>query len=131
MDSMASYVYPLYLLMFVLGGSNDLLDYVPTNAYWQSKQVQITLDTMTAELVEPAAPDVSSLIDDLSNPDPQVRSSAGKKLIAMGRKIIPQLWGAVNNGDPETSNQARQLIGQIDVASKPMLIRRLMAIRAL
>jgi hypothetical protein len=127
----ATSIYPLYILMFLLGGSNDLLDYVPTYAYWQIKQVHVTLVGMTAELEQPAAPDVTALIDDLSNADPQVRAAAGLKLTDIGWKIVPQLWAAVDNGDPETSNQARRLIARIDVTSKPSLVRRLMAIRTL
>src|ERR1700683_3315782 len=127
----ATSIYPLYILMFLLGGSNDLLDYVPTYAYWQIKQVHVTLVGMTAELEQPAAPDVTALIGDLSHADPQVRAAAGLKLTDIGWKIVPQLWAAVDNGDPETSNQARRLIARIDVTSKPSLVRRLMAIRTL
>lgn len=121
----------LGLLMFLVGGGNDLLDYLPPDAYWQAKHVQVTRNAMTAELAAAPAEDASKLIDDLSNPDPQARNAAVKKLSAMGPKVVPQLRAAVEAGDPETVSLATDLIKKIGVASKEASVRRLMAVRAL
>jgi hypothetical protein len=119
------------LLLFFFGASNDLLDYVPTSVYWQSKQVQVTPAAMEAELADPKGPDVSGLISQLADPDPLVRNKAEDSLTAAGFDIIPQLRAAAQGRDPAIADEADKTIARIGPLPKPRAIRRLMAIRAL
>ncbi|MGA2230956.1 MAG: HEAT repeat domain-containing protein, partial [Tepidisphaeraceae bacterium] len=119
------------LLLFFFGASNDLLDYVPTSVYWQSKHVQVTAAAMEAELADPTGPDVSGLIAQLGDADPMVRQKAENELTAMGTDIVPQLRAAVTNGDPAIADAASKTITRIGPLPTPRAIRRLMAIRAL
>jgi hypothetical protein len=124
-------IYMLGLMAMLAVPSNDLLDYIPTAHYWQTKQVNVTLQTMAAELTDAAPAGVSDLIDQLSSPDPQARVAARKNLLAVGPRALPSLRDALATGDPETAAAARELIRQISAQSKPAAVRRLMAIRAL
>jgi hypothetical protein len=124
-------IYALGLLAMLAVPSNDLLDYIPTAHYWHTKQVDVTVPAMAAELTDAAPAGVSDLIDQLSSLDPQARLAARKSLIGMGPKVLPSLRQALATGDPETAAAARELIRQISAQSKPASVRRLMAIRAL
>ena len=46
----------MLMMLLTSGGGNDLLDYLPTDAYWKAKGVEITVEAMAAELkgAEPA-----------------------------------------------------------------------------
>ena len=49
------------LISFLLGaGGGDLLDYLPTDAYWEAKQVNATVETLTADL-RPTPPSATPL----------------------------------------------------------------------
>src|SRR5688500_14836837 len=82
------------LVTFLLGGggSSDLLDYVPADAYWQAKHVVVTPDAMLAELKPPAAAkDVDDLIAQLGAADAATRDDAAAKIRAMGPAAVPTL----------------------------------------
>jgi len=121
----------LGMLLLFAAPSNDLLDYLPTQSYWESKHVEVSVQSMAAELADAPGADAASLIDQLSNPDPQLRNDARKKLAQLGRKAIAPLREAQDMGDPQTVNAAKELIAQIITESQPAAVRRLMAIRAL
>jgi hypothetical protein len=132
MALMVSPISALLSLLTVLAlPSNDLLDYVPTAAYWRLQQVNPTPAAMAAELAETSDAAAAAFIDEISNPDPQTRSQARRNLAGLGRKALPLLRAAMEGGDPETMATSRELIAQISAQSKPKAIRRLMAIRAL
>ena len=120
------------LLMFLLGGGgSDLLDHLPTDAYWQVKEVQVTPESLMAELKPPGAADVEALIEQLASPDAAVRTAAATKIKAAGEGAIPALKEETESEDLEVAQQAKSLIGEITAALKPSSVRRLMAIRTL
>jgi hypothetical protein len=102
------------MLMFVLsgslgeGGGNELVYYIPTKEYWQSKGVAVNVESMTAELKAPATP--------IQKMDPEALKS---------------LEEAARSKEPAIADAARQLLVKQRAGDKPGQIRRLMAIRAL
>ena len=127
MDSM------LVTLLSVLlgGGGGDLLDYVQPAAYWQSKQVAVSVEAMGKELAPPPAADVSKFIDDLNSPDPHARQEAARKIADAGIAALAPLREAAASPSPQIAVSAKRLISQIEEANRPASVRRLMAIRAL
>ena len=120
------------LLTFLLaGGGNDLLDYVPTDAYWKAKEVQVTPEVLTATLRPTAPAEVEGLIAQLSSPDAAVRDAAAAKIRAAGPGAIPALQDETESEIIETSRRAKSLIQEITADTKPAAVRRLMAIRTL
>ena len=117
--------------MLIGGGGSDLLDYIPPDAYWKDKQIQVSVETMARELKPPASSDVSSLLDDLNSPDAQVREQAAQKIISTGSAALPQLRQAAHSTTPQIAAQARGIIARIESVSLPSSVRRLMAIREL
>lgn len=118
--------------LFALGrGGSDLLDYLPPDAYWNQKQVQVSVESMAKELKPAAAADVSKLIDDLNSPDAPVREAASGKLVAAGAAALPALREAAHSPSPQIAASAKGLIARIDTANRPASVRRLMAIKAL
>ena len=120
------------LLTFLLaGGGNDLLDYVPTDAYWKAKEVEVTPEVLTATLRPTPVADVEGLIGQLSSPDAAVRDAAAAKIRAAGPGAIPALQEETESEIIETSRRAKSLIQEITADMKPSAVRRLMAIRTL
>jgi hypothetical protein len=113
------------------GGGNHLLDYASSAPYWKSKNITISIETMSAELKVPKAEDISPQIKDLASPNPQVRAAASKKITSLGEAILPQLSKAIDDPDPEVAASIKTLHTEITAAAKPNALRRLMAIRAL
>ena len=66
------------------GGGNHLLDYASTQAYWQSKGVAVSVQTMSAELKMSDAQDITQLLAQLASPDGNVRAGASKKTSKRG-----------------------------------------------
>src|SRR5215210_8548399 len=65
------------LITFLLGaGGGDLLDYVPSDAYWKAKEVTITLDVLTKDLRPTPLAEVADLVGQLDSPDAAVRDAA-------------------------------------------------------
>jgi hypothetical protein len=123
----------VFAVLFALlsGGANDLLDFVPSDAYWRAKQVTVSVDALAAELnVEPPA-DVAKLIRGLGESDFARREEAARRIRATGPAAIPALEKAVDDADPEVVSRVRTLIGEIRQASRGAAVRRLLAIRTL
>lgn len=129
----AGYAILCFLMFFNIGGGggNHLLDYIPSDYYWKSKNIELNADTMLLQLQPPPAQDVSGLIAKLSSDDPDERVVAAKKLQAIGGPSLSQLQTASHSDDPGVAALATTLIAQINTASKPTTVRKLMAIRAL
>lgn len=131
----AELLFLLLAFFFPGGGGNDLLDYLPTDAYWKAKGAAPTVETMLAELNPPkddAARDLPALIGDLGADDYAVREAATAKIRALGPAVIPQLKTAVETArDAEIRTRAEMLIGELSGAAKAADVRRLMAIRTL
>ena len=119
------------LIALLSGGANDLLDFAPTEAYWKSKNVTVTVDQLTSDIQTPHAADVSKLITTLGGGSFAEREQATTKLLAQGPAALPGLEKAAKDPDPEIANRARTLIHQIRLNAKGAEVRRLMAIRTL
>jgi hypothetical protein len=121
-------------LIFALfaNGPNDLLDYIPSDAYWQQKGVAVSVETMTQELkAAPPVQDISKLIEDLGSLDVNVRQETQSKIEAMGPGVLPQLEKAAQSTDAEVATRAKESIDKLKGSGKAGAVRRLMAIRAL
>ncbi len=121
----------LTLILCLLNGGNDLLDYLDTEQYWQIKNVPVTLQAMTAELQPPKQQDVSQLIPELEAADAPARDEAGRKIRKAGASALEPLRAASRSGRLELSRRAGRIIEEIHGDLKPVEVRRLMAIRAL
>lgn len=120
------------LITFLLGaGGGDLLDYLPSDAYWKAKEVTVTTEVLTKELRPTPLAEVAELIAQLDSPDAAVRDEAAAKIRAAGPGAIPALQEETESEIVETSRRAKALIQEITADTKPMAIRRLMAIRTL
>ena len=121
------------ILMVLLsrGGGNDLLDYMPTDAYWRVKGVTVTVERMVAELATGEPGDSAQLVRDLGADDAKVREAAMQKLRAIGPAAVPALEKAARSDDPETSLRARELLRSMTGGAQAKAVRRLMALRAL
>jgi hypothetical protein len=136
MATMATlYSFLTLILCLLTGGGNDLLDYLPTEAYWANKQVQpISVETMTEQLTRFAGtPDaeVAALIVDLGSPDAPTRDAAALKLREAGPGALPQLREASESPDAEVRRRARSLARQVAGEAVAQGVWRLMAIRTL
>lgn len=122
----------MILLSLLMGGGTDLLDYVPSQDYWQAKGVVVTVDGLLQELAPPPkASDISKLLADLSSANAATRESAATQVQAMGPGVIPQLQEATKSDDPELAHRAKALIDAIKNGGKASSVRRLIAIRTL
>ncbi len=118
-------------LALPMGGGNDLLDFVPTEAYWKSKGVYVTVDAMVSELQLEKPQDISEWIGQLGHDEFRVRQAASRKILEQGPSIAEQLDEATGSEDEEIADRARQLLRQMGQGKKATAERRLMAIRAL
>lgn len=125
----------MFFVMLVSGGigGNDLLDYVPSDAYWKTKGVTVSVQSMLAELKPAgAAADASATIAELGSADFEKREAATAKLRAMGVAVIPQIKAAAEKtADEEIRSRSKQLVAELTGAVKAADVRRLMAIRTL
>lgn len=112
------------------GGSNDLLDFVQTSAYWNAKDVSPSLEQLIGDVKPARARDISADVAALGSENATEREAATKKIGAMGAEVIPQLRETAS-ADPEVAHRAEDLINHIAVSSKPAAVRKLMAIRTL
>jgi hypothetical protein len=120
------------LITFLLGaGGGDLLDYVPTDAYWKAKQVTVTPEQLVGDLRPTPAAQVGELVAQLNSPDAAVRDAAAAKIRAAGPGAIPALKEETESEVIEVSRRAKSLIQEITADMKPSSVRRLMAIRTL
>jgi len=122
----------MLLVLLAGGGGNDLLDYLPTDAYWKAKGVEITVERMTAELVTGEPADAEALVRHLGADDFAVREAATVKLRQLGPAAVPALKRAAESDDPEVKMRARKLLQAAQAAGgEGKAVRRLMALRAL
>lgn len=132
---MASASYGLISLAMALalpmGGGNDLLDFAPTEVYWKTKGVYVTVDAMVNELQLEKPQDISAWIGQLGHDEFRVRQAASRKILDQGPSIAGQLDKATGSDDEEIADRARQLLRQMGQGKKATAERRLMAIRAL
>ncbi len=128
MMSMA--VAPMLVLLALSGGQNELLNYVPTDAYWQSKGITPTAQVLMDQLKTQQVADISALIRDLSSDTAKVRDEAKKKIMAMGRGVLPQVRPLTESSDAEVADSARQIVAELEKGSDSACAK-LMAIRTL
>lgn len=122
----------LMLLTMVGQTGNHLLDLASTEAYWKSKNVTVSVESMLAELKPPpAAADLNRQIVELASPDAAAREAASKAILTAGPGAVGPLERAVSLNDPQISGAARELLAQIRLANKAAQVRRLLAIRTL
>jgi len=122
------------LLVVLLSGGgwgNDLLDYLPTNAYWRTKGVEVSAERMAAELAPGEPAEMGRLVRDLGAADFATREAASKKLRTFGPTAIPALEKAAASDDPEVRTRAREILKGLSGGARAMAVRRLMAIRTL
>jgi len=120
------------LLILVSGGSgNDLLDYLPSDAYWRAKGVEVTAERLVEELRADAPADTAKLVADLGAEEFAVRQEATRKLQALGRAAAPALEEAAKSDDPEVRARAREILKTLSGGTQAKAVRRLMAIRTL
>jgi hypothetical protein len=124
----------IQILMLVLsgGGSNELLDFLPTDAYWQTKGVTVTVQAMAGELSTETPAELPQLIRDLGADDYDTREAATQALQAIGAPAKDALQQAADSDDPEVRVRARKLLqGLHRGGAQARAVRRLMAIRTL
>ncbi|MGN6370203.1 MAG: HEAT repeat domain-containing protein [Phycisphaerae bacterium] len=120
------------LIILLNGARSDLLDAIPTGAYWRAKGITVTLE----QLERDAGPEervgaVDALIESLGSPEFKKRAEAREKLAEMGPRILPQLEGATNSKNPEVRAVAAEIARRFEAKGKERSVRRLMAIRTL
>ena len=127
-----AYSFLTLTLCLLTGGGNDLLDYLPTEAYWNAKKVQVSVEAMAAELANKPGEDVTALIAELGSPDAATRDAAAVKIREKGGiSALPALAEAAESPDAEVRRRARGLLHQIGGDRIVRGVRRLMAIRTL
>jgi len=117
--------------LLVLGGGNDVLDYMSSDAYWKAKGVQVSLEQLKAELAPVKEADVSALIRQLGNDDAKVRDAASARIEAIGPAALASVKAILDSADPEVATRAKRIVDDLSIAQKATCIRRLMAIRTL
>ena len=123
----------LILALVAAGGGNDALDFIPTDVYWRTKTVAVSVETMAAESgpVDGPAPDISRLIENLASDSFHVRQATSERIAEMGTAVVPQLREATKSRDPEVVARAERLLGGFSGQTASNSVRRLMAIRTL
>jgi hypothetical protein len=123
------------LVLFFGGGGGkavDLLDTVPTDAYWQAKNITVSSEQLQADAGPDKAPEnVEELLKDLGAGEFVTRDKARRELERMGPAILPQLRPAVGSKDPEVAAVVSALVKGFTERGQERAIRRLMAIRTL
>lgn len=125
-------LFPLLLLGGGMGGANELLDYMQSEAYWKAKNVTPTVETLTAMIVaNPKAEDISALIKQLGDDDFEKREAATAAIAKKGPGVIAQLKVAAKSADAEVADRATRLISQLSGGDTDPAVHKLMIIRAL
>jgi hypothetical protein len=120
------------LIILLNGARTDLLDAIPTGAYWKAKGVTVTVE----QLERDAGPDervgaIDELVGELGAAEFKARVRAKEKLVGMGAEILPQLQGAMESKNPEVRAVAEEIARRFEAKGKERAVRRLMAIRTL
>ena len=122
--------------LLILGGggqvSNELLDYLQTNTYWESRGITPTVELLAAQVdAKPKAEDISDLIKQLGANEFAKREAASEAIATKGPGVIPQLKKATKSDDPEVVDRAERLIKHLSSGDVDPLIHKLMVIRTL
>ena len=129
---MAMFMFPMLLLGSGSGVSNELLDYLQTSTYWETRQITPSVDLLVAHIdQQPKAEDISALIKQLGNNDFAKREEASDKIAGKGPTVIPQLKTALKSDDPEIVDRAKRLIKQLSGGDVDPVVHKLMIIRTL
>ena len=99
----------LLMMSVIQGTGSDLVDYVDTKAYWESAGVEMTVETLSAQLTAaPAAPE-------------KRKASAVRRLLAIRtlgelkqREALSALRGLLTSREPFVAEYARQAIAAIE-----------------
>jgi hypothetical protein len=123
----------LFALIVALfsGGAGDLLDVVPTDAYWRTRNVPVAVDRLLVELRPTDEAELPKLIATLGNGSYAEREAAARAVLAAGPAAIPALEKSTDDPDAEIANRTKTLVQQLRALPKGAAVRRLMAIRAL
>ena len=120
------------LLMAMLsGGASELLDFVPTEAYWKAKGVAVSTEQLLADASPAKGADATKLIIGLGAGTPAERAAAAQAIVKLGPAVLPQLEKAKGDPDLEIATRVGALIRQIKMSHKANGVRALMAIRTL
>lgn len=125
----------LQLILFASagGGGNDLLDYLPGDAYWDAKDIVVSPETMLRELQPvktPSPAQLAALVNDVGSDDHARAGAAREALRQIGLPALPALAAARDAAAP-ASSVAAALMLDIRLTQKANEVRRLMAIRTL
>lgn len=121
----------LALLGGVVGGGNDLLDYLPTFAYWEGKNVPVTPEAMFKELGTRPPADVTKALADFAADDAAVYQAAAEVVRDTGPAALPALRGAMRSDNTLAAGRAGEWVNRISATRRAGNVRRLMAIRTL
>src|SRR3954454_7148666 len=104
----------LFALIVALfsGGAGDLLDVVPTDAYWRTRNVPVAVDRLLVELRPTEVAEVPKLIATLGNGNYAERETAARAILAAGPAAIPVLEKAADDPDAEIANRTKTLVQQ-------------------
>ena len=120
------------LIILLNGARTDLLDAIPSGAYWRVKGVAVTVEQLERDAgADERVEAIDVLVGELGSPQFKARAEAKKKLVGMGPSILPQLQGAMGSGNPEVRAVAAEIGRQFESKGKERTVRRLMAIRTL
>jgi hypothetical protein len=113
------------------GRGNDLLDLIPTAAYWRIQGAAVTRAQLEADVGQAKVEaDIPKLVKDLESLSR--RDKARQQLEAIGGPALEALRAeSQQTDDPEAAAMARDLITSISARGKAAAVRRLMAIRTL
>lgn len=133
-----------FLFLLIGHGQTDLLDNVPTEAYWKAKQVTVTTELLLTELKAPAVKgdgskvltaeekaQIEQAIKDLASEDFDVRVKARKLLTEAGSSIREQLTQAQFSEEPKIASYCKNLLGKMSTKVREREVRKLMVIRTL
>jgi len=121
----------MLMLMVPIGAGNDLLDCVSSEQYWSARGVEVSVDSMKAELQVGQSPDISALVRDLGSEDFATRERATRAIRRVGPLAISQLEKAKDSNDPEVAYRARMLLRHMGHGQQTKQTRVLMAVRTL
>lgn len=132
MESAIIFVIPLLMMGAGTSGSNELLDFMQTQAYWNSRGVEVSVDKLLSQITTVEKPqDIGALIKQLGDADFDKREAATDAIARLGPSVVPQLEGATGSDDAEVADRARRLIKLLSGGENDPLVNKLMVIRTL
>lgn len=107
-----------FMLLFLLGDSGALQDYIDVEDYWADQGLEMTVQNMREVLAGPAQPpaDLSSLVTSLGAESFEEREAAEKQLAAKGAAARSALEKALSVQDPEIRQRAKNLLAKLPAA---------------